>query len=134
MRRRNAGVGRDSERRAHARHDLERHRRPAERLGLLGPPPEEERIAVLEPHDGLAGLRTGDEEPFDRRLVEARGIAVGAADGDHLGVGPRMLEEATADEIVVHDDIGRRKAALAPEGQEARVARASSLGFTPTDR
>src|SRR5439155_13840696 len=70
----------------------------------------------------LAARRAGDEAPFDLRLVEPGRVAVRAADRDHLGVGPRVLEQTAADEVVMHDDVGGRETALTSQRQQPRVA------------
>ena len=53
MRDRNAGEGRRRDRRAHARHDLERDPGRRERQRFFAAAAEDERVAALEPHDRL---------------------------------------------------------------------------------
>ena len=51
---------------------LERDTRGRQRLRLLAPSPEHERIAALEPHDGLPGARQHDQQLVDGRLLHRR--------------------------------------------------------------
>ena len=69
----------------HARHDLERHARGAQRLGLLAAAAEHERVAALEPHDPLAGLPELDQQRVDV-LLRHRDVARLLADVAQLGV------------------------------------------------
>ena len=52
----------------------------AQRVELLAAPAEDERIAALQPHHGLAGLRARDQERIDLLLRHAMG-ALRLADG-----------------------------------------------------
>ena len=122
MRGRDPGVGERADGGGHARHHLERDAGGAQRLRLLGATPEDERVAVLEPHDDLPRACPLDEELLDVCLREALACAVRTSDRDHLGLRPHRLEDAAVDQVVVHHDVGGREPALPAEREQARIA------------
>jgi hypothetical protein len=67
---RDSRVCRDGGGRAHPGHHLESDAGRGQRLALLGPAPEDERVATLEPHDSLAVERPVDQHPVDVGLAE----------------------------------------------------------------
>src|SRR5262249_59906518 len=91
------GIGERADRRGHARHHLERDAGCAQRLRLLGATPEDERVSVLEPHDGLSGTRPLDEQLLDVPLPEPLALAMWTSDRDHLGVPPRPFQTPAHD-------------------------------------
>ena len=64
---RNAGRSRAAQRRGDARHDRDRQAGGAQRLDLLAAAAEDERIARLQAHHGLAGAHAADQLGVDRR-------------------------------------------------------------------
>ena len=61
----NSSVLRGGDSSGHSRHDLEQNRCVVERLGLLAPAAEDERIATLQAHDALVLARELDEKRVD---------------------------------------------------------------------
>ena len=88
----NPSVSRHRDRRRDARHDLERDARRPQRLRLLSPAPEDERIAALQAHDALALARLIDEQPVDRLLVVR--FSGDLAHEDKFGLRLRLAREA----------------------------------------
>ena len=123
---RDARVGRRRDPGGHARHDLERHARRRERLGLLAAAPEHERVAALEPHHALARAAELDQQLVGLLLGERRRAGL-LADVAQLRIRPRPLERARRDQPVVED---RVRAAIS--SSERRVIRPGSPGPAPT--
>ena len=119
---RDARVGGCGDAGGHAGHDLERHARLGERLGLLAAAAEHERVAALQAHHPLA-LRAHARRAA--RLISScadAGVAGLLADVDQLGVRPRVLAAAARDQAVVDDHVGPRDQLERAHGHEPRVA------------
>ena len=91
IRDRHAGVGRPADRRRNARHDLERDALLVQEQRFLAAAVEHERVAPLEPHDGLALARLLGEQEADRVLIER--LRRRGADVDPLGVRPGQAQQ-----------------------------------------
>ena len=122
MRDGNSGVGRHADAGGHARHDLERDSRRAERQRLLGPAAEHEWVSALEPHHLTPGSRMLDQELVDFLLRE-RAVADRLAGADPQGPFRGQVQQPRARQMVVNDDVGRREQGFAPTGQKPRVTR-----------
>ena len=105
VRHRNTGIRRRADGTRDSRHDLERDTRVGQRLELLAPAPEDERIAALEPDDGRAGGAARNEQRVDLVLGHL-GVSRLLADVDPLRRRWRELDQRRVYEPVVHDDVG----------------------------
>jgi hypothetical protein len=121
IRQRNARVGRRADGDGHARHHLERDPLFVQEDRFLGAAREHERVAPLEPRDGVTLARLFGEQDGDGFL---RGVPLGGrADGDPLRVGPRQAQQRL-DGAVVHDHVSRGEQTNAAGGDQSRIARA----------
>ena len=82
---------------------------------------EDERVAPLQPRDGLALARLLRQQVADRFLLER--LRRGGADVDLLRVRPRRAQQPRRHEMVVQHDVGRRETLQAADGDEAGIAR-----------
>jgi len=95
--------GRD--RRGHTRHDLVTETRGAKRLGFFAPAAEDQRVAALEPHDGLAGRCGLNELEVDVRVLV--GVLAGQVAHAHALRGRRgEVEQPLRHELVVQHEVG----------------------------
>ena len=102
---RDAGVGRASNRRRNARHDLDRNARRDQLLGLFAAATEDEWIAAFEAHDALPLLRLVDEQLID--LVLRQRVCAGPlADIHDLGRRRETIDDVGGDKRVDGDEIG----------------------------
>ena len=102
-----AGVGARRDARGHARHDLEGDPRLGQPLGLLAAASEHERVAALQPHHPLAGLRAFDHQLLGLRLRH-RSLAARPAVLPHIAqlrVRTGAVERLGGDETVVEDHV-----------------------------
>jgi hypothetical protein len=124
MRDGNPGVCRRCDPSGYSGDDLEGDVRRGERLRLLAPPTEDERVAPLEPDDALARLRQPNEQRAD--LALARGIAAAAAFADVVLFRFDANEKRWIRQRVVHDRIATGKEVAAANGDETRISRAGA--------
>src|SRR5690348_453481 len=122
MRQRDAAISRQSQRRGYARYDLERNPRSRQRFHLLAAPPEDERIAALEPHHRLAAPRALDQHSGDLFLSRFMRRAL-LADVHPLGMRGRQVQQAFARQVIVEDGIGALQNLAALDGNESGIAR-----------
>ena len=115
---RDAGVGRDRDRRRHAGHDLERDALLVQEQRLLAAAVEDERIAPLQAGDDLALARLLGEQVADRVLVDR--LRRGGADVDALGIGACLAQQPRVHEVVVDDDIRGLQASEPARGDQVR--------------
>ena len=104
-----------------ARHDLERDALFLEQQALLAAAPEDEGIAALESHDGLALLRLRREQRADVLLAH-RVMGGCLADVDALRVRGRPGEDAFIREAVVDDDLRPLEALGALERNQSIIS------------
>ena len=90
MRYRNTGVSRRGYRRGHARHNLERYARVPALFRLFPTPPEDKRVAALEPRHRFALSGPIKQERIDIRLFHGV-LRAGFADIDFFSVRTRMV-------------------------------------------
>ena len=103
-------------------HDLERHSDGREGLDLLAPPPEDERVAALQPQHPLSVQREPGEEIVDPGLRDR--MAAGLLPRvDALGVAPRQIEHRLRYQTVVDDDVRSLHEPQRPEGEQVGVSR-----------
>jgi hypothetical protein len=102
---RDAGPGGHGDRAAHPRDDLPRNPRLGAGEGLFPTPPEDERIAPLEPHHDPAGQGVVHEEGVDV-LLPAGVISRRLADEDALRLGRRLRQQGFRDQPVVDHHLG----------------------------
>ena len=121
---RHACVGRRRDRRRHAWNHLEGDALLVQEQRLFPAAIEDERIAPLQPRDGLAFARLLGEEVVDRflrhRLRRCR------ADVDQLGARPGMRQQPAGDEVVVDDHVGDPQAFESEDRDQPRIARAGA--------
>src|SRR5262249_38156650 len=108
-----------------ARNDLERHARPLERLGLLAPTPEEERVAVLEPHDEPPATRMRHQQQIDVGLRQSP-APVRRPDADHLRPRPHGREQARRNEVIADDDVRLAEYPVRAQREKAGIPRAGA--------
>ena len=121
MRERHACICAAGDRRGDAGHDIERNAMRGEELELLAAPPEDERVAALEPDDTATEARMLEHDLVDallRRGVTARFLA----DADARGVAAREREHLFRHEAVVQDDVRLLQRAQRIQRQQARIA------------
>ena len=116
---RDAGVGQAPDRGRDAGDDLERDALLVQEQRFLAAAVEHERIAPLQPDDRLALARFLGQQKTDRILVER--LRRRGADVDQLRVGPRQPQQPPMHAMVVDDDVGCLKAALAAHADERRI-------------
>ena len=102
--------------------DLERDPRRPQRERLLAAAAEDERVAALQPHDGPPGAGVLEHQLLGPLLRDGLAAAL-LADEQQLGVRPRALERAGADEPVIEDHVGAGDQLERPGRQQAGVAR-----------
>ena len=85
---------------------------------------EHERIAPLQPRDGLAFARLLREQVADRFLLER--LRRRRADVDVLGVRRAPAQQPRVDVVVVDDDVGRLEVAQPAHGDQAGIAGAGA--------
>ncbi|OGQ20623.1 MAG: hypothetical protein A2138_05990 [Deltaproteobacteria bacterium RBG_16_71_12] len=92
---------------------------------LLAASPEHERVAALEPHDGVLPQGCGKNARVDVILARAW-LARLFADVAQLGMRRRQLEQLRAHQRVVEDDVGVGEHARGLDGEQLRIAGAGS--------
>ena len=95
-------------------------RRPA-RLKLFIRPPEDGRIAALQPYDALACSRRFHDQRIDRALIPGMPPRP-FADRHAFGFRPDQLQNTGADQRIVEDDVRTPKQPLRFQRQEIRVS------------
>src|SRR5215213_2142562 len=113
---RNPGIGRNSQRRADAGHNLEPQPSALESFGLFAAAPEQKRVASLEPHDALSGQPVCYEQTIDlvlRRLPTAADFA----DINALGFLANMTEQLRINQVVVDHNVARRQKVARLDGE-----------------
>ena len=120
IRNRDAGIARYRDAGGDARHDLESHTLFVEEQRLSASAIEHERVAPLQPRDGLALARLLGQQVADRLLFER--LRGGHADVDLFRIRPRGAQQAGRHEMVVQHDVGGRQALQTADGHEAGVA------------
>ncbi len=119
---RDAPVGQRADRARDARHHFVGDPRSGERFGFFAAPPEHERVAALEPHDGVRGLAAVDEHRVD--LVLAHVDLAGCLPGrDQLRACGHDFEQGRRREAVVHDDVGAGEHREPAHGEQSRIPR-----------
>ena len=119
---RHAGVGAGADRVGHARHHFVLHALFVQEQRFLAALVEQERIAPLQPRDGLALARLLGEQEADRILI-AR-LRRGAANVDALGMLGRDCEQVGMHEVIEDHHVGFLQAAKPAQGNQ--VGRAGS--------
>src|SRR5216684_1288078 len=126
VRERNAGPSGRRDRAGHPGHDIERNARLLERLCLLAAPPEDERIAALQPHDTPPALRRPDHDDVNVLLRER--VATGTfADEESLRA-PRQGDHTFVDQRVVQHEI------RAPETQQCLSCEKLRIAWSSADQ
>ena len=108
-----------------AGHDLDGDAFGAQRIELLAATAEDERIAALEANHRLAGLGALDQQRVDLVLRHAV-RALGLADRDQLGLAPRVIEHALADQAIVENHVGGFQRAHRLHGEQLGIAGAGA--------
>ena len=120
----NTGVARDGDARRHAGNDFEPDALLVQEQRLGAAAVEEEGIAPLQAGDGFPLARLFGEEVADRFLLQR--LRRRHADVNLLRVGPRISQQPRRDEMVVQDDIRRRKTLHSANGNQPGVTRAGA--------
>src|SRR5262245_17325060 len=103
MRDRYAGERGRRDRRADARHDLERYSGGSQGKTFFTAPSEHERIPALQSHDFPAVPRSTNHQPVNELLADLR--TTGALADEYALRRRRELEDGSVDQRVVEDEI-----------------------------
>src|SRR4029077_15298558 len=117
---RNARIGRNRDRRRHARHNLEVDPCSSHRFCLFSTTSENKWVAPFEPNHHVPLLGAFNEQSIDIGLVLILPTSP-PTDIDALCVCRSILQEDGFGEIIVEDDIGRLKAFLPFQRQKSRI-------------
>src|SRR5215831_6027967 len=101
--------------------DLDLDAGVAQRCDLLAGATEHERIAALEPHDGLTRSRALDHQLLNLFLEDAM-LALRFADWNQLDLAAGMFEHAGAGKPVIENNICDLQCAHGLEGQQLGIA------------
>lgn len=94
---------------------------PGQRIDFFGRSPEYRRVAALQPHDAMPGLRGFDEQRIDRRLASR--MPTGALADRHADCVRRdEVEHARPNQRVVKDNARRRDQPLGLARQQVGIA------------
>ncbi len=120
MRHRDAGIRRHRDGTRHPRHDLIRDPGLGQGERLFSAAAEDERIAALEPHDGLTGFCRAHQQSVDCLL--GRRVSGGFLSYvDQLCRRHAHLEHLGGDKMVVDHDVSLPKDPLTLDGQQSRI-------------
>ena len=133
VRQREAEARGGAERGGDAGHDVDRHAGFDEDVHFFAAAPEDEGIAALETHDGLAFQRLAHEQLADV-VLRHRVVAGHLADEDALGGRRDQVEDAGADQIVIDDDFGRLQQTRAFQRDQFGIAWAGADESDVADR
>ena len=122
MRHRDARIGRDADRRGHARQHLEGDAACKEYERLLAAAPKDKWIAALEANNRLPLIRFVRQQDIDI-LLPHRMLAGLLSDIDALCLSGHIGENALVREVVIDDDIRLLQAVHCANRQKARIAR-----------
>ena len=125
MGQRDAGIGGAGDGGGDAGHHFVADAVRTQRLQFLAAAAEHERVAALQPHHALAGLRERDQLRIDLGLRVAA-VAGMLADADAFRIATRQLQHLVADQAVVQDHVGFVQHAQCAQGQQAGIAGAGT--------
>ena len=121
---RDSGIGESADGGRDARHDFERDPLFVQEQRFLATTVEHERIAPLQPRDGLSFPRFLRDQEADGVLVER--LWRRRADVDALRTGLRHPKQAGVNAVVVHDHVGCLQKAASANADERGITRPCS--------
>src|ERR671924_786872 len=122
MSHRDPRIGRRGNAGRHSGNYFEAHACIRERLRLLAPSSEHERVATFKPHDAFALASVIDQEPVYLGLID-RGTTGLLADVDQLALRCSVREYGGGDEAIVNDHVRPRDQVERAPGRKTRIAR-----------